>query len=132
MKRIKFLYSVILACALAFLPGCATKYTFADLLLDLHDAAWLGSRTAVLEAPSSRDDLERAVAALKVVEASTQPSIPAIALALQEAGVKEIGSPLAGTIVFNRLGRVVDLEDYGKAKEVARSLREGIELGLAP
>lgn len=125
-----------LLAALVLATGCAT-YTFQDLLLDAHDIAYAGAAAVKVEAPEAVDDLQRAAAALLVIEASERPTVPMIAEALRHAGVKEINSPrgqlavIGGTIVLNRAGRkLIAPEDYAKARELATALREGIDLGL--
>jgi hypothetical protein len=120
---------------LALLTGCAT-YTFDNLLADAHDVAWLGTSAALIEAPDSRDSLERAAASLAAIESSETASIPAIVEALRAAGVKEINSPrgqiyvLGGTLILNRAGREFDLSGYKRVAQLAGALRRGMDAGL--
>jgi len=131
----KQLLSLILT--LAFLTGCAGKYTFDNLLADAQDVAWLGTAAAVIEAPESRARLTRAAATLAAIESSESPSVPAIVDALRAAGVKEINSErgqlyvLGGALILNRAGREFDLSEYKRVAQLAGALRRGIEAGLA-
>jgi hypothetical protein len=124
-----------LIATIALLTGCKT-YTFDNLLADAHDVAWLGTSAAVIEAPESRDNLERAAAALAGLETSESPSVPAIVGALRAAGVKEINSErgqlyvLGGALILNRAGREFDLTEYKRVAQLAGALRRGIEAGL--
>jgi hypothetical protein len=126
---------ISLIAAIGLLTGCAT-YTFDNLLADAHDVAWLGTSAAVIEAPESRDNLERAAAALAALETSETVSVPAIVEALRAAGVKEINSErgqlyvLGGALILNRAGREFDLSEYKKVSQLAGALRKGIEAGL--
>lgn len=136
----KTIINTLALCTLVVLgTACKTTWTEQDtqyLLYDIRDIASIGVPLLVEDAPEARPKLERAVAALRVLETDDQVGIDDIVGVMEAAGVEAIESPrgqiavTSAKILIRRFTQDIDLSDAPNYRRVVTALREGIETGL--
>lgn len=130
----------ILSIAIALLlVGCATTPTQKQRIETAAKiAAFVGTREFLLEHPESRTGFETARDELLFLE--TQETLDWVTLlaVVQRLPVKELKSPQAqliisaGIILLSDYGGSLPTDKISELKPLAKSIREGIELGLGP
>src|SRR5262245_34696522 len=137
--------AVLVGCAilglLALLVGCATTSTptsqLDHLLSATKVAAYIGTAEATAVHPEWKPAFLAARDDLKMLESARKIDLAMLLAIVQRRPVKELRSDKAALIITSATILLADfdfgtvpLERTGQLKQVAKAIREGIELGL--
>lgn len=137
----KPILSLLALCAALFFTGCASTGRPIDpqrVAYAVEDAAFIGSRVALLKNPEWRPAFESAVQALAVLEGKDEIGVADIVAIARTLHVKELKSDetalvIAGAelLLVNLDRQTIDLNKLAALKPVVSGFRKGLERGLA-